>query len=113
MYEILHSLFKIFPHPVTARLSVGLGTDSLEDWFDVRPGLGGSARHEGGAVASSIFSATHSTPHEMETFGGQSLAATLEGGRERGREGGREGEREREREGGGEEEEREREKEAK
>ena len=64
-------------HPVTARLSVGLGSDALEYGLDVWPRLGGSARHEGGAVASSVFTPADSTPDEMETFGCQRLAATL------------------------------------
>ena len=78
---MFHVAWPIIPilsaHPVTARLSVGLSSDALEDGLDVWPRLGGAARHEGGAVASSVLSSADPTPNEMETLGCQRLAATL------------------------------------
>ena len=46
-----------------------------------------SARHEGGSIACSLFSSTHTTADKENTFLGKGLAATLE---RREREGGRE-----------------------
>lgn len=64
-------------YPITTRLSIGLSTDGLKDGLDVRPGFGGTTRHQRGAVASSLLPSTHSAPHKVDALLCQSLAATL------------------------------------
>ena len=55
-------------NPVTARFTEGLGSSSLEDWFDGGPGGCGTARHEGRTMAGTFLSSRNTRTDEQEAL---------------------------------------------
>jgi len=68
----------VFADPVAAGGSVfDLGGDGLEDVFDVRPGGGIAAGHDGGAEARAFFAAGDAGADEEDAFGGKIFGAAV------------------------------------
>ena len=68
----------ILADPVAARLLADLGSDALEDGFDVFPRLRVTSWHERGAIASTVLSPAHSATNEEEILLSQGLGTTLQ-----------------------------------
>lgn len=81
LYSIVDHLHivpsSILTHPITARLSIDLGSNRLEDVLNGWPGIGGSSRHQRRAIPCTILSPTHTTTNKENTFLPESLGTTL------------------------------------
>lgn len=65
-----------FPDPVTAGLAVDLSSGSLEYFFDGRPRSGGTARHKGRTITSTLLATRNTRSDEQEALSLELLGAT-------------------------------------
>ena len=63
-------------HPFAAgQTAADLGSDSLEDGFDIGPCFGSAARHDGGTQQSAFFTAGNTGADEVDALFSQSFGA--------------------------------------
>jgi hypothetical protein len=63
--------------PLTARLTIALGSDALEDVLDVRPGLLVATGHQRRAISSTLLTTRDTRADESDTLGSKVLGAAV------------------------------------